>query len=188
MPEPSLFGIGKAQWDLINGFASWFAALGSFAAAFVALYIANRATKPSARVNVGHRIIFSTGDPKPYPEYVVFRIVNTGDRPIQVSQIGWRAGLIKKRYAVQLYESAQSSRLPVSLTHGQEASWMVPMAAREEPWPEYFAKGFLSEHPKVALHTLRGQFFTSTGHLFEAKPEENLLKRLRTACERVHKA
>lgn len=188
MSEPSLFGIGKAQWDLINGFANWFAAFGSFTAAFVALYIANRATKPSARVSVGHRIIVGGGFTKPYPEYVVFRIVNTGDRPIQINQIGWKTGLFKKRHAVQLFESAQSSPLPVSLTHGQEASWMVPMAAREEPWTEYFAKGLLSDNYRVALFTLRGQFFTSTGYLFQAKPEGMFLKLLELACEKVHKA
>jgi hypothetical protein len=187
MPDPTLFGIGKAQWDLINGFANWFAAAGSFAAAFVALYIANRATKPSARASVGHRIVFYPGTPKPYPEYVVFRIVNTGDRPIQVSQIGWRTGFFRKRHAVQLYDSGQSSPLPVSLTHGQEASWFVPMAAREEPWLEYFAKGLLSKHPKVAVRTLRAQFFTSTGHLFEARPEDGLRTLLDAACDKVHK-
>jgi hypothetical protein len=187
MPEPTLFGIGKAQWDLINGFANWFAAFGSFAAAFVALYIANRATRPSARVSVGHRIAIGGGLPKPV-EYVVFRIVNTGDRPIQVNQIGWRTGLFKKRHAVQLYDAAQSSPLPVSLSHGQEASWYVPLAAREEPWLEYFAKGLLSGNSRVALHTLRGQFFTSTGYLFQAKPEGTLRNLLEIACKKTNKA
>ncbi len=39
MAEPSLFGIGKAEWELINSFADWFAAAGTFAAAGVALYL-----------------------------------------------------------------------------------------------------------------------------------------------------
>jgi hypothetical protein len=185
MADPSLFGIGKAQWDLINGFANWFAAIGSFAAAAVALYIANRAAKPSARVNVGHRIIIGGGVTKPYPEYVVFKIVNTGDRPIQISQIGWKTGLTRKRHAIQLYEPTQSSPLPVALSHGQEASWMVPLSAREEPWLDYFAKGFLSGRQRVALWTLRAQFFTSTGHIFETRPEDGLIKQLRAARDKV---
>jgi hypothetical protein len=57
MPEPSLFGIGKTQWDLINSFAGWFAAAGSVVAAVVALYLAKRSVRPSARVYVGHRIL-----------------------------------------------------------------------------------------------------------------------------------
>ena len=64
MAEPSLFGIGKQTWDLINSFANWFAAFGSFAAAGVALYLANKSSKPTARVSVGHRIVIGQGIPK----------------------------------------------------------------------------------------------------------------------------
>lgn len=188
MPEPSFLGIGKTQWDLINSFANWFAAAGSFAAAWVALYLANRAAHPSARVSVGHRIIVGPGYKKPYPEYAVFRIVNTGDRPIRVSQIGWKTGIFRKRFAIQMFDATQSSPLPVDLTHGQEASWMVPFAAREEPWPEYFAKGLLSPRHRSAVWSLRAQFFTSVGHVFEAKPEESLLKPLREACAKLSTA
>ena len=185
MSDPSLFGIDRGQWELINSFANWFAALGTFAAAGVALYLANRAGKPSAQVSVGHRIIIGPGVSKPYPEYAIFRIVNTGDRPITVSQIGWKHGLIRKRFAVQTFEAGSSSSLPVELTHGQVASWMVPLSGQDEAWVDYFAKGFLSPHYRIALLTLRGQFFSSVGHVFEAKPEESLLGPLRQACEKL---
>lgn len=186
--DPSLFGIDKAKWELINSFANWFAAIGSFTAAGAALYIANRAARPNARVSVGHRIVVVPGSQKPYPEFAVFRIVNTGDRPIRISQIGWRTGLFRKRFAVQLYEPIQSSSLPVELSHGQEASWMVPLGAREEPWLDYFAKGMLSPHHRVALWTIRAQFFSSVGYIFEAKPEESLMRPLREACERLRRS
>lgn len=187
MDEPSLFGISKSYWDILNGFASWFAAAGSFAAAAVALYIANRAAKPSARVSVGHRIIVSQGSPKPYPEFAVFRIVNTGDRPIRVIQLGWKVGFFRKRYAVQMYEATQSSALPIELSHGQEASWLVPLSTRKEPWLEYFANGMLMPYYRTALWTLRAQVFTSVGFAFESRPEEGLLKRLQEACKKVAK-
>ena len=187
MDEPSLFGISKSHWDMLNGFANWFAAVASFAAAAVALYIANRAAKPSAKLSVGHRIIVGPGSSKPYPEFAVFRIVNTGDRPIRIIQIGWKVGLFRKRHAVQMYEAMQSSPLPVELTHGQEATWFVPLSAREEPWLEYFAKGMLTPSYRTALWTLRAQAFTSVGFVFEARPEEGLLKRLRDACKKVKK-
>lgn len=187
MSEPSLFGFTKSQWDMFNSFANWFAAVGTFVAAGVALYLANRAAKPSAQVSVGHRILIGPGSKKPYPEFAVFRIVNTGDRPIKVIQLGWKVGLFRKRYAVQMFDEPQSSKLPIELTHGQEGTWYVPLAAREEPWLEYFAKGMLVPHYRTALWTLRAQVFSSVGHVFEAKPEEGLLKRLRAACEKVSK-
>ncbi len=188
MADPSLFGIGKAQWELINSFANWFAAIGSIAAAATALYIANRSARPTARVSVGHRILLGSGIKKPYPEFAVFRIVNTGDRPIRVSQIGWRTGLFRKRFAIQMYEPTQSSPLPVELSHGQEASWMVPLRDREVHWIDRFAKDMLSPHHRVSLWTLRAQFFSSVGYIFEAKPEESLMKPLREACERLRRS
>jgi hypothetical protein len=188
MPEPSFLGISKTEWDLINSFANWFAAAGTFAAAWVALYLARRAARPTARVSVGHRIIVGAGYKKPYPEFAMFRIVNTGDRPIRVSQLGWRTGIFRKRFAIQMFDATQSSPLPVDLTHGQEASWLVPFASREEPWPEYFAKGLLSPNHRSAVWSLRAQFFTSVGHVFEAKPEESLLKPLRQACAKLSNA
>ena len=85
MDEPTLFGISKSYWDMLNGFANWFAAASSFLAAGMALYIANRSAKPSAKLSVGHRIIVSQVGAEPCPEFAVFRIVNTGDRPIRHS-------------------------------------------------------------------------------------------------------
>jgi len=114
MDEPTLFGISKSYWDMLNGFANWFAAASSFLAAGMALYIANRSAKPSAKLSVGHRIIFGQGGAKPYPEFAVFRIVNTGDRPIRIIQLGWKVGLIRKRYAIQMHEAMQSSHYQLS--------------------------------------------------------------------------
>ena len=187
MSEPSMFGITKPYWDMLNGLANWFAAAGSFAAAGVALFISNRAAKPSARVTVGHKIIITQGASKPYSEFVVFRIVNTGDRPIHVIQLGWKAALFRKRFAVQMFDSTHSSPLPTELTHGQEATWFVPLSTSEKPWLEHFAKGMLIPHYRTALWTLRAQFFTSVGFIFESRPEENLIRLLRAACKGVAK-
>lgn len=187
MAEISFFGLSlnKSEWEFINSFANWFAGLGSILAAVVALYISNRAAQPRARVTVGHRIVVGPGSKRPYPEYVIFKIVNTGDRPIRISQIGWKTGFLRTRFSVQLIEPSASSPLPVEISHGQEAYWMVPLQAREEPWPEYFAKGMLSPHPCIGLWTLKAQFFSSVGYVFEVKPEERLRKILEAACMKL---
>lgn len=185
MTEPTFFGIDSSRWDLLNGFANWFAAMGSFAAAAVALYLANRSSRPSAKVWVGHRLLIGGGFTKPYPEFVVFNIVNTGDRPIRVNSIGWKVGLFRKRHAMQNHDAAQSSPLPIELTHGQEASWYVPFSTKDEPWSDYFAAGMLMPHYRTALWTVRARFFTSVGYVFDTRPEESLLKPLRVACEKM---
>jgi len=183
MVELSLFGIGKAQWDFINSFANWLSAIGTLAAVWVALYLANRATRPNVQLTVGHRIVLEPGAKDLIPEYVMFKVVNGGDRPVRITQIGWKVGLFRKRYAVQMCETITSSKLPVDLSHGQEASWMVPLAARDEPWLTYFAKGMLMPSYRMSCLTLRGCAYSSLGHEFSTRPERNLLFKLREACE-----
>lgn len=187
MIEPTFLGITKSQWDFANSFSNWLSAIGTLAAVWTSLYLANRSTMQKARVSVGHRLMIQPGMKGPIPEFVVFSIVNTGERPMRVTHIGWKLGLWEKRQAMQMFDDGISSKLPVDLAHGQEASWYVPLADREEPWPIYFAKGLLMPHHRIALHTLRGQFFTSLGTRFIAKPEENLVSKLREACQELSK-
>ena len=179
--EPTLFGIGKADWELYNSFSNWLSAIGTLVAVIVSLYLARRSGKPRASVSVGHRIVIMSGDKRKPPEIIVFRIVNTGDRTIRVTNIGWRIGLWKKRHALQLYDAAQSSPLPVDLAHGQEASWTVPLDAREEPWLQYFSKKMLKPNLWLSCATIKAQFHTSVGEVFLARPEHSLIEMLREA-------
>lgn len=183
--EPSFLGIGKSIWDLLNGFANWFAAAGSFAAAFVALRIANRAARPTAQLTVGHRILIEGHGPSDPPEYVVFRIVNTGDRPIRITQIGWCVRWPRRRAAVQFFDTSMSSSLPTDLTHGQEASWFVPLDARAGGWVTHFSSGFLMPRWKLGMWSLRAQAFSSVGFVFEVKPEDGVTSRLRSKCREL---
>lgn len=185
MPEATLFGIAKSHWDMINGFANWFAAAGSFAAAAVALYVANRAGKPTAILSVDCRIIVGPGSTKPYPEFVLFRLTNTGDRPIRVINIGWSAGFWRKSYVMQKFDPALSSRLPLDLSHAEEGIWYVPLACKEDPWPEYFVKTVLHPRGWVALWTLRAQALSSVGLVFVARPEKELRAILKNAFKRM---
>ena len=137
----------------------------------------------AAKASVEHRIVFYTGTPQPHPEYVVFRIVNTSDRPIQIERIGWRIGILKKLETTQGFEPALSSALPATLAPGEEGIWMVPMVStRGESWLESMAKGILTEHPRIVLRSLRAQFVASTGRIFEAKPDDSLRALLKKAC------
>ena len=144
-------------------------------------------TASTAELTVGHRISIGPGAVKPYPEYIVFRIVNTGDRPIRVVQIGWSVRWPRRRAAIQMFHQSLSSQLPIDLSHGQEASWFVPLQERDKPWLERFAKDMLMPHYKLSLWSLRAQAFSSVGFIFTAKPEPNLLAHFRGACDRVNK-
>ena len=177
--EPTIFGIGKAEWELYNSFSNWVAAIATLSAVLVSLYLARRAARPRAKVSVGLRVIVGSGGKGAYPEVIVFRIVNIGDRVIRVTNIGWQLGLFKKRYAIQLYDPLLSSALPIELSHGQEASWTVPTDFGDDPWRISFAKKMMEPYFWVAGKTLRVQFHTSVGEVFTARPEKNVISFLR---------
>lgn len=171
-----------------NAIGTWLAGIATFLAVIVSLYLANRISTPKAKLTVGHRIIIESGVQNSAPEYILFKIVNIGERPIRVTGIGWKLGFLKKRYAVQLFDSQLSSLLPVELSHGQEAQWLVPLAAREEPWLTYFAKGMLLPNYRSSCFSLRAQVFISTGRIFETKPEAALLSKLQAECRALAKS
>ncbi len=181
--EPTLFGIGKAEWELYNSFSNWLSAIGTLAAVIVSLHLARRSGRPRASVSVGHRLVITPGDKRKPPEVIVFRIVNTGDRTIRVTNIGWRIGLRKKRHAIQLYDENQSSLMLVELAHGQEASWTVPLDAHEEPWFQSFSNKMMKPNLWLSCATIKAQFHTSIGEVFMARPEKSLVEMLREACK-----
>jgi hypothetical protein len=186
--EPSFLGISKAEWELYNSFANWLSAIGTLLAVTVSLLLARRASKATASASVRLNIIIETGNAGPYPEYVVFRLVNTGMQPIRVTQIGWSMGLFKKRYAVQMYDQLLSSKLPADLEHGQEAHWFVPLAFDERGWAKTFAERMLLQSQRMYLATLKAHFSTSIGDDFTAKPDKAVRETLAAACADLAKS
>ena len=162
--------------------------IGTLIAVVVALYIANRSMRPKIRAWVGHRVSIVPGSKESYPELIVFGIVNKGERSLVISQIGWKVGLLNKRHAIQRYDESMSSKLPISLDYGEEATWYIPLDARDEPWLEFFAKGMLLPKYKVSCLTLRAQFFSTVGHIFSVKPERNFLAKLKKTCANLKRS
>lgn len=183
LSDPSLFGIPKPQWEIIAALATALSATASFAAVWVALHLAKRVSIPKVKFTVGHRVMVTQGEKGPYPEYVLFNVVNTGERIIRISQIGWRVGLLKKRFAIQTFDPRYSSKLPVELTHGQEANYFVPLADQEEPWLAHFAKRMMMPNRRTSCATLRATLITSVGNQFIVKPQRNLVSKLREECD-----
>lgn len=183
MDQITFLGVSKSHWDLINSFSNWLSAIGTIAAVIVSLWLASRAWRLQAKVSVGHRIIIQTGARGEYPEIMVFQIVNTGERPIRVKSIGWRTGIFRwKRFAPQMHDQQQSSPLPIELSHGQEASWIVPLNPGDDGWMIKFTDKMLKPRLRYACATLRAEFHTSIDHTFSIKPEAGLLRRIRQAC------
>ncbi len=186
MNEIVFLGLSKAQWDLINSFSNWLSAIGTIAAVIVSLWFATKASRLQCHAQVGHRIVIEQGSQGIYPEILVFRIVNTGERPFQVNSVGWRVGIFRwRREAMQFYDRAQSSPMPVELQHDQEATWVVPLLSEEKGWFKTFPRKMLSPHPLFYSATLRAIFVTSIGKTFLVKPEPGLITKLREATSAI---
>jgi hypothetical protein len=173
--ELTLFGIGKAEWELYNSFSNWVSAFATLAAVLVSLHLARRSGRPRAKVSVSLRLIITPGSSGKIPHVISFSIVNTGDRVIRVTSIGWQVGFWKKRYAYQSHDPGQSSEMPIELSHGQEASWSFPTDFGDDPWPDYFRRKVMSPNFWLSRKTLRAYFQTSVGETFVTRPNASVL-------------
>jgi hypothetical protein len=165
-------------WRFINTFAPWLSAIGTIAAVFLSLYLARQDRKIFLKVSAGHRIIVGHGVEKPYPEYLSICVVNIGHRDAQIINIGWKAGIIRKRYAIQTtINDGMSSDMPVRLRDGDEARYYIPLDKKPD-WLEKFRKDMLHPFPRLQVLFLKVQAFTSGGEIFESKIENSLKKKI----------
>ena len=172
--------------DILSIIGVWLAGIGTVEAVITSLYLARRDSRVSLKVSVGHRIMLGPGIEKP-PEYCSIYIVNQGFRKATITNIGWKVGFFRKQYAIQQIDgNAYSSPLPVELTDGQEAKYLIPFKNRtgQDHWIDEFPKGFLDKWPRLKARTLRLQVFTYVGKTFEAKLEEGLIEKLVESAER----
>ena len=182
MNEIIFLGLTKVQWELINSFSNWLSAIGTIASVVVSLWLATKSSRLQCNAQVGHRIVIEQESHGTYPEILVFQIVNTGERTFQVNSVGWRVGIFKwRREAMQFFDRAQSSSMPIELKQGQEARWVVPLQSENKGWFMTFTTKMLTPHPRFYCVTLRAMFVTSIGKTFVIKPEPGLLGKLRAA-------
>ncbi len=170
--------LSQDTWRFINTFAPWLSAIGTILAVLVSLHLARRDRRIRLEVSAGHRIIVTPGVPGPYPEYLSINIVNVGHRDAQITNVGWKVGILKKKYAVQTtIADGISSPIPVRLKDGEEAKYLIPLDERTN-WLENFGKDMLRPFPRILGHFVKIQVFTFIGKTFESRIEKNLRVRL----------
>jgi hypothetical protein len=168
-------------WRFINSFAPWFSALGTISAVLLAIHLARRDKTLRLEVSAGHRLIVTPGTPGPWPEYLSINIVNVGHREAQITNIGWKVGVLRKQHAIQTtINDGMSSPIPVRLRDGEEAKYLIPLNERTN-WLEDFGTKMLTPLPWLQVRFIRVQVFTSIGKTFEAPIEPGLQKMLREA-------
>ena len=82
----------EATLRLLEVAGSWVSGIGALLAVWVSLHLARRQTAVKLAVAAGHRVIVTPGEPE-MPEYVSVRVVNLGQQPVTITNVGWRMGI-----------------------------------------------------------------------------------------------
>jgi hypothetical protein len=169
----------KETWEFVNSFAPWLSAFATIAVVIVSLYFSRRDKKIRIEISAGYRLIISQGDLNNRPEYLNVHIVNIGHREVQIVNIGWKIGFIKKKYFIQkrINNDGLSSPMPIRLRDGDEANYYIPLND-ETNWIDNLIEKRLQPHPKMNLNFMKLQVFTSVGNEFNTKIEKGLKKRI----------
>jgi hypothetical protein len=168
------------QIQLWNTVGNWLAAIATFGAVVVSLYLARRSEKVRLKAFAGLRMVVR-GDGSPAEEHLNIGVTNIGDRPVTVTTVGWAVGRGKKRrYCIQTVSGSWTAQYPVELAHGKAANFMVSFT-HTPTWLSEFANDFLGPIPDKDLKTLVAHIHTSLGQTVEVRPEGDLLERLKRA-------
>lgn len=169
--------MNREFWQFINTFAPWLSAVGTITAVIVSLYLASTRSKIKLSITAGHRVLAGLGTGH-FPDYLMIKIVNAGFRTARVTGVGWQVGLFKKEYAVQIVDKDEfSSPLPIDLSDGQEATYLIPFIGSAD-WLNQFSNDFVGKPVSLRSRTLKLQVFTSIGKTFERKVEKNLREKI----------
>jgi hypothetical protein len=173
----------RETWQFINTFAPWFSAIGTLCAVIVSLYLARNRVKVRLRITAGHRVLAGL-ETRTLPEYLLIAVINMGFRPARITGVGWKVGLFKRQYAVQVVDRGEfSSPLPVDLNDGQEARYLIPFECPAD-WLNQFSNDFVGQPVRLRVRTLKLQVSTSIGKTFERKVEKNLRKKIIEAASK----
>jgi len=170
-------------WGVIG---TWVAGIGTVSAVIVSLWLAYHQGRARLIVNAGHRLIITQGS-KVRPEYCVIKVVNRGNRPANITSIGWEAGRFKnKKHFVQALGTPGFDDVPKVLHEGEEANFMIPFRLNgdDKDWVVLFPKYLADPEGKTRyIKQLRVVVATSVGQMFRVRPEKNLVKKLLESYE-----
>jgi hypothetical protein len=168
------FVMDEATLRLLEVAGSWVSGIGALLAVWVSLHLARRQTAVKLAVTAGHRVIVTPGEPE-MPEYVSVYVVNLGQQPVTVTHVGWRMGIFRKRYAMQMLHGIRLSHVPpVVLTTGQQAGFLVPLEGTD--WLKDMASELDGTFPWLSAWMMRVQISTSVGKIVTRPLEASLRK------------
>jgi len=119
-------------WIIVTAIATSVAALGSFFAAFTALYIASRQRKIyiTVRADIAQVITATTSY-----ELLSIDITNYGTRPATLTGLRIRTGIIKRKYFVLIHLTSNIIDFPKRLNDGETLEVQLPYPDFQDTLP-----------------------------------------------------
>ena len=152
---------------------TWLAAIATFSAVVVALYLAKQGERIKLKCHVGLREQIY-GDGTPAIKCLCFDVTNLSERPVTINSVGWVIGRRKsKRYAMQPTPGPD----PRELAYSKQTMCIIRFDEAPD-WLSEFASGFIRSNDWAEVKTLRAQIHTSVGLAIEVVPEQGFLKAL----------
>jgi hypothetical protein len=144
----------QTLWKYVVDCAQIASAIGTCGAVIVSLWLANRKPKPELRLTVDIKVLLGGGlSGPPWPEFLSISVVNLGGTPATVDGFSWKPSHRAKIAGYQNVDSpaqyAQNPRLPVTLLHGQSATFFIE-AGKDSGWFKLIEQsGFFDQSCRV---------------------------------------
>lgn len=154
--------------------ADWVSGIGSLCAVITALYLSRDAYRIKLTGFVGIRTLISgrgvSGD------YVSVSATNIGHRETTIRSIATRTGIVRKRYAAVLtFNEGLSSKLPITLSDGEEANWYFKINDGDYSFIKELRDG-LGINSFLGVYSTRFTIHTTHGASFVIRLERPLIK------------
>lgn len=181
MSEAELF------WVKVSAVAEVAAAVATFLAVVVSLFIALHARKPRLKLTVGERLII--GGAQDGLSLLMFNVANAGERPVHINGVGWRTGwlrwgphFLRRQFAVQMTGGTGLGQdPPYEIQPGAAVASYALMEnvlsyAKEKTGRPFFTRDWplLGRHPTA----IWGYAYTADGHTIHVRAEQSLVDAL----------
>lgn len=181
----------ELYWLKVGALSQVAAAVATFLAVVVSLYIALHGRKPRLRLVVGERVII--GDGQIGPPLLTFSVANKGERAVHIMGVGWRTGwlrwgprFLRRQHAIQMTGGAgfYSKDPPYELQPGAAASSHALLAnvtdsIKAKSGDPFFARDWpIIGRRRTAIW---GYAYTADGHTIHVRAEKAIAEALAEA-------
>jgi hypothetical protein len=165
-------------FDIVHSLPEWLTAIGTLLAVIVALYLSRRDRNVRLSASASIYLLIEQGSDN-HEKFLATSVTNIGTRTFTLSGISLQTGIFKKKYYwIPPPINSYSSKMPIKLADGDQASYYLPMKDFNEHSRKYFVW-----HPWIRS-IIQSQFIyirvtVTTGQSFAYRINKTLRDELR---------